>query len=274
MNLIMMERRISPLMIDWGFIQIYWYSFFLLVGFAIGGYLALKEAKKYKISEDFVINLFFYTIPIAFVGARLYYVIFNLDSYSVNPIDIFKVWEGGLAIHGGVLAGFLFLCYYTKKHNVPLWKITDILVVSLILGQAIGRWGNFFNGEAHGAETTLIALQNLHLPSFIIDGMYIDGIYYVPTFLYESIWNFIGFIFLYCFRNRKTTKIGQTTSLYLIWYGIGRFVIEGMRTDSLMLGSIRMAQLVSISTILIGIFLLYHQRKANYYKEETNESNL
>ncbi len=262
----------NPIMIDFGFIQIYWYSFFLLIAFIIGCYLALKEAKKRNINEDFMINLFFYTIPIAFIGARIYYVLFNLDYYSINPIEIIKIWEGGLAIHGGVLAGFLFILFYCRKHKVSLFQITDILVVSLILGQAIGRWGNFFNGEAHGAVTTLAHLQNLHLPNFIINGMYIDGNYYIPTFLYESIWNIIGFIILYIYRNRKNTHIGQTTGFYLLWYGIGRLIIEGMRTDSLMLGNIRIAQLVSIITLIIGIILMI-VKKADH-KEENSESSI
>lgn len=264
----------NPILLDLGFFKIYWYSFFLLVGFTIGGVLAFHEAKKYQIKEDFMINLFFYTIPIAFVGARIYYVLFNLDFYSVNPLDIFKIWEGGLAIHGGIIAGFIFLSFYCKKHKVSLFKITDILVVSLILGQAIGRWGNFFNGEAHGVETTLTTLQNFHLPEFIVKGMYINGSYYIPTFLLESIWDFFGFILLYYFRNRKNSKIGQTTSLYLIWYGIGRLIIEGMRTDSLMLGNIRIAQLVSIVTIGIGISLIIYNRKAKKYKEEFYATDL
>ena len=261
----------NPIMIDLGFIQIYWYSFFLIIAFLIGGLLILREAKKQNIEEDFIVNLFFYTVPIAFLGARLYYVIFNFDYYSVNLVDIFKIWEGGLAIHGGMLASFLFIYYYTKKHQVSLFKTTDILVISLILGQAIGRWGNFFNGEAHGVETTLVALQNLHLPSFIIKGMYINGHYYVPTFLYESIWDFIGFLLLFFYRSMKTTKIGQTTGLYLVWYGVGRCMIEGMRTDSLMLGNIRMAQLVSIVTLVIGIVLMIRGRKEKPYQIEHNQ---
>ncbi len=257
----------NPIMIDLGVIQIYWYSFFIFLAFLIGGFLIVKEAKKQNINEEFITNLFFYTVPIALLGARIYYVVFSWDYYSVNLVDIFKIWEGGLAIHGGIIAAFVFILFYTKKHHVSLWKTTDILVVSLILGQAIGRWGNFFNGEAHGVETTLTYLQSLHLPHFIIDGMYINGNYYIPTFLYESIWNFIGFILLFVFRKRKSTKIGQTTGLYLIWYGIGRFIIEGMRTDSLMLGNIRVAQLVSVVTLLIGIFLIFYHRKQILYQE-------
>ncbi len=253
----------NPIMIDFGIFQIYWYSFFLLVAFFIGGTLILKQAKKRNIREDFIINLFFYTIPMAFIGARLYYVVFNWNYYSVNLIDIFKIWEGGLAIHGGVLFGFLFVCYYTKKQNISLWKITDILVIGLILGQAIGRWGNFFNREAHGAVTTLSHLQDLHLPNFIINGMYIDSTYYIPTFLYESIWNFIGFVILYFFYRKNNHKFGKTSGLYLIWYGIGRFIIEGMRTDSLMLGNIRMAQLVSIVTLIFGIILIIYSNRRN-----------
>lgn len=255
----------NPILLDFGFIKIYWYSLLLFIAFFIGCFLALRESKKHNIEEDFMVNLFFYTIPIAFLGARLYYVIFNWNYYSVNLVDIFKIWEGGLAIHGGILAALIFLIFYTKKYNVSFWKITDILVVSLILGQAIGRWGNFFNGEAHGAITTLEKLQSLHLPNFIIEGMHIDSNYYIPTFLYESIWDFIGFIILFLFRKRS--KVSQTTSLYLIWYGIGRFGIEAMRTDSLMLGNIRIAQLISIIMIIVGILLLYFKKNTEKYQE-------
>ena len=140
----------NPIFITIGNIQIYWYSVILFVAFALGAILALKEAKKYDISTDFIYNLFFYLVPTVLIGARIYYVIFNLDYYSNNILSIFKVWEGGLAIHGGIIAGIIFVLYYTKKHKINTLKIIDILVVSLVLGQAIGRWGNFFNGEAHG----------------------------------------------------------------------------------------------------------------------------
>lgn len=261
----------NPIFLDLGVVQIHWYSVILMLAFFIGGSLALREAKKWKITEDFMINLFFYIVIFAFIGARLYYVAFNWEFYSNDLASIFRVWEGGLAIHGGILAALIFIIFYTKKYKVDTLRMLDILVVSLILGQAIGRWGNFMNGEAHGAITTLEHLQNLHIPEFIINGMNINGTYYEPTFLYESLWCLIGFIILIIYRNRKYTKIGATTSLYLVWYGIGRFFIEGMRTDSLMLGNFRVAQIVSILMIIIGIIMFIFLKRGSVFNNKYND---
>lgn len=246
----------NPVLVQLGPITLYWYTIMILIGFLLGGALAFHEAKKYNISEEFMTNLFFYLIPISIIGARLYYVLFNLDYYLANPINIFKIWEGGLAIHGGLLFGFIFLYIYSKKNKVNWIRLLDILVVSVAIGQAIGRWGNFFNGEAHGAITSLEILKSWHLPQFIIDGMYIGGVYYVPTFLIESIWCFILFIILSIIRKIKNIKIGQISCLYLILYGFERFFVESMRTDSLMLLNFKVAQIVSIIMILIGIICL------------------
>lgn len=261
----------NPIFLDLGFIQIYWYSFLLFLAFALGGIMAIKEAKKWKISQDFMINLLFYVVIFSLIGARLYYVAFNWDYYSVNLSSIVKVWEGGLAIHGGLIAALIVVIFYTRKYKVDTLRMLDILVVSLILGQAIGRWGNFINGEAHGAITTLEHLKSLHIPEFIIQGMNIGGNYYQPTFFYESIWCFIGFILLSIFRHLKYTKIGQTTSLYLVWYGIGRFFIEGMRTDSLMLGDLRIAQIVSIIMVIMGTILFFYLKRGSVFTNKYND---
>ena len=186
-------------------------------------------------------------------------------------INIFKVWEGGLAIHGGILAGLIFVIFYTKKHKISTLRILDIIVVGLIIGQAIGRWGNFFNSEAHGMVTTLEHLQKLFIPDFIIKGMNIGGIYYQPTFLYESTWCLIGFILLILIRKFNKLKVGQLTSIYMIWYGIGRFIIEGMRTDSLMLGNLRIAQIVSLLMITIGIIIFLKMSKGSLYNGDDKD---
>ena len=246
----------NPILVDLGFVQIYWYSVMLFVGFLLGGYLLLREAKRFGIPEEFVINMFFYTIPIAIVGARLYYVIFSWDMYKDNLIDILKVWEGGLAIHGGVLFGLIFVIFYSKKHGYKPLKIMDMAAVGLIVGQAIGRWGNFFNQEAHGPITTLETLKSYHLPNFVIEGMNIDGAYYHPTFLYESLWNLLGLIIMLIIRRRKRIKIGQISGFYMMWYGIGRYMIEMLRTDALMYGGLKVAQLVSILLIVVGFILI------------------
>ncbi len=265
----------NPIMFDFGLVSIRWYSFFILISFVIGGYLAIKEAKKWNISEDFMINLAFYLIPISILGARLYYVAFNWDYYKENLIEIIKIWNGGLAIHGGIIAGFLFLVLYCHKYKIRVLRMMDILVVSLILGQAIGRWGNFMNGEAYGPATTLAFLQSLHLPKFIIDGMYINGTYYQPTFLYESLWNLVGFILLLQIRKRRYNKIGQVTGFYFIWYGIGRFLIEFLRQDALMFHGFRVAQIASVIMVIVGLLLFILRARGskfdNLYNDRDNK---
>lgn len=262
----------NPILLDLGFIKIHWYSVILLVAFLIGCYIAMHEAIKYKISKSYMINLFFYVIIFALIGARLYYVIFNFDLYKNDLLSIFKVWEGGLAIHGGIIAAIIVIIIYTKKYKISTLRMMDILVVSLILGQAIGRWGNFFNSEAYGTETTLEYLQNIHMPQFIIDGMHIDGTYYTPTFFYESILCLIGFILLVLYRNRKYTKLGTTTAFYLIYYGAIRFFIEGSRLDSLMLGNFKVAQIVSIIMVAIGIIMFIKCRHVSVFENNYNDS--
>lgn len=259
----------NAILLDLGFIKIYWYSVIMFIAILIAGYLALREAKKWKIPEDFMINLFFFIIPIAMIGARLYFVAFHFDYYGSHVSEIFKVWEGGLAIHGGILAGLLFLLFYSKKYKVNTKRLLDIVVVSLLLGQAIGRWGNFFNGEAHGAATTLEALK--WLPNFIVEGMYINGIYYTPTFLYESIFCLIGFILMMVIRKWKYLKLGQLTSFYLIWYGVLRYFIESSRTDSLMFANFKVAQIVSLAMIIIGVIYFILVSRGSKFDNQYND---
>ena len=255
----MMNRTILSI----GNFHIYWYSVLIATGIIIGLYLLMKEASKQNISKDTIIDIAFYTIIWGIIGARIYYVIFNIKPYLSNPISILYVWEGGLAIYGGIIGGLITLAYQTKKKNIALGKLTDMIVPSLILAQAIGRWGNFFNQEAHGGIVTLEFLKKIHIPNFIIKGMYINGNYYHPTFLYESLWCLLGFILLVIIRRLlKNSKDGTLTFIYLIWYGVGRFFIEGLRTDSLYLGMFRISQIVSIVIIIIGIIgLIYNKRK-------------
>ncbi len=246
----------NRVLLDLGFIQIYWYSFFIFVALLIGGTLAIKEARKWNISEEKMINMFFFLIPISLIGARLYYVLFNWSYYSKNMLEIFEVWQGGLAIHGGIIAGSIFVILYSYAHKISIARMSDILVVSLIIGQAIGRWGNFFNQEAYGAATTLEFLNKFIPVRFIVDGMNIGGVYYHPTFLYESLWCLVGFIVLLIIRRMKYTQIGQITGFYLIWYGVGRFFIEILRTDSLMIGPLKAAQIMSVIMIILGIIII------------------
>ncbi len=251
----------NPVIINLGIIEIRWYSVLILLGFILGYYLVINRCKQQNIDKTLISDLCFYLIIVSILGARIYYCIFEWKYYINNPIDIIKIWEGGLAIHGGVIAGVIFIYFYTKKKKLEFLKLLDIFAPSLVLGQAIGRWGNFFNGEAYGPITTFENLKNLHIPRFIIDGMYIGGNYHVPTFFYESIGCLIIFIILIILRNKKSTKIGIITSIYFILYGLVRFFIEGLRTDSLMLFNIKVAQLISIFMILIGIYIIIKSLK-------------
>ena len=261
--------------LDLKFIQIYWYSIMIFLGIVFGTIVILLEARKQKINRDFMINLIFYGIIFGLLGARLYYVLFNLDYYLKYPVEIFEIWNGGIAIHGAMLFGLLTVFLYTRKYKTKFLKILDILVVGFILGQAIGRWGNFFNGEAYGPITTLTNLKSMHLPDFIINGMNINGAYRIPTFLYESVWDFLGFIVLLVARRYKYLKRGWLTAIYLIWYSFGRFFIESLRADSLMFGHLKMAQIASLVMIIIGILMLILCKKGdrfdNLYSEEVKE---
>lgn len=237
-----------------GPINIYWYSVLIVTSVIIGMHFSLKEATKNKLGKEFLYDLIFYLIPVAIIGARLYYVIFNFSEFKNNLLGIFKIWEGGLAIYGAIISSLIFIIYYCKKRNKNILLTVDTLVPYLILGQSIGRWGNFINKEAHGAMTTLEKLQSMHLPNFIIEGMKINGFYYIPTFLYESLWCLLGFILLLIIRKKNNYKNkGILLFTYFIWYGIGRFLIEGLRTDSLYIGMFRVSQLVSLGLIIIGI---------------------
>ena len=260
----------SRVAIDFGFFQLYWYSLLIAFGLLVGITIILREAKRQKISEDFFINLIFYGTIFAILGARAYYVIFNWSYYSTHLMEIFEIWNGGMAIHGSIIAGGLFVIYYCRKEHVRTLKIIDIIVVGLIIGQVIGRWGNFFNQEAYGGVVSLSYLKSLHLPDFIIDGMKIGANYYHPTFLYESLWNLVGFVMLLIARRFRYIHVGQPTALYMIWYGIGRFFIEGLRTDSLMLGKLRMAQLVSIVMVIAGLVLFVYKFKKSRFDDQYN----
>ena len=264
----------NPVLFNIYGIEIRWYSVLLLVGMLLGIYMLMKEGKRFNIPKDFTFNLAFWVIIIGIISARLYYCIFNFSLYKDNLLDIFKIWEGGLAIHGGIIGGFITLFIYTKRYNVSTYKITDMAVVPLLLAQAIGRWGNFFNGEAHGAATTYYHLKELHIPEKIIDGMKIGNVYYHPTFYYESLFCLIGFIVLLFVRRYRYIKRGQLTSIYLMYYSIGRFFIEALRTDSLMLGAFKVAQLISIALFIVGLVsFMILSRKGKFedlYNEEQN----
>lgn len=253
-----------------GSIDIHWYSALIVIGAILAIYMILKEGRRYGVSTDFLFNMCFWTIIFGVIGARVYYVLFNLEYYT-NIVDVLKIWEGGLAIHGGIIAGLITISFYCKKYHIRLIRVLDFVAPALLLAQAIGRWGNFFNGEAHGAATTLLHLQELHIPDFVIEGMNIGGIYYEPTFFYESLWCLIGLFIILIIRRFKYTKIGQPLAIYLMWYGAGRFYIEMKRTDALMLGGFKIAQIISVVMILVGLVIILIMSRRGRYEELYNQ---
>lgn len=254
--------------------DIKFYSILILIGVFLSYALITRETKKFNIPTDFVFNLFFWTLIFGIIGARLYYVMFNWDYFGSHINEIWQIWQGGLAIHGGIIFGIITLSIYCKKYNFRIVRMLDIIAGPLLLAQSIGRWGNFFNREAYGAATTLAHLKSMHIPEFVIDGMNINGVYYTPTFFYESIWCLLGFIIITIFKKTKYAKVSEPTALYLIWYGVGRFFIEASRTDSLIFLGFKMAQIVSVIMIIIGVvILIVNSRKSKFedlYNDKTN----
>lgn len=259
--------------LELGGITIYWYGVIIAFGLFLGIYLATKEADRLGLKKDLLIDFVVYAAPIAIIFARIYYVIFEWEQYAGGPWwKVFAIWEGGIAIHGAVLGGVLTGIVFARVKKISFWQLADIVAPSLILGQAIGRWGNFMNQEAHGGPIPEDTYNSFHqyLPDFIMNQMCIDGVMYHPTFLYESTWNLLIFVFLFILRRYNPLR-GEIFVSYLITYSIGRLFIEGMRTDSLyVIGELRTAQLVSISLIIIGIILILYRRKtvtARYYND-------
>jgi prolipoprotein diacylglyceryl transferase len=230
-------------------ISVMWYGVLIAIGMALGILLALRRAKKVGFSEDDLLNVLLIAIPSGIAGARIYYVLFNWPAYRGDLAKILDVRGGGLAIHGGLIAAILVAWLYCKGKQISILKILDIVAPSIILAQAIGRWGNYINQEAHGGPTDLPW------------GILVDGIRVHPTFLYESFWNLAVFFILIALRDRVFKRNGQTIGAYMILYSLGRVWIEGLRTDSLMLGPFRVAQLVSFGMIAFGLILYARGKK-------------
>lgn len=252
-------QPLNPIAFSLGPVSVHWYGIIIGSGLALALYLAIREGNRRGLEKDTFADLMLWAIPIAIISARIYYVIFEWKYYVNHPADIPQIWNGGIAIHGALIGSVLTTYVFARKRGISFWKIADIAAPSIILGQAIGRWGNFMNQEAHGGEVTRAFLENLHLPEFIINQMYINGTYYHPTFLYESLWDFAGF-FLLLFLRRVNFRRGEMFLTYVIWYSVGRFFIEGLRTDSLMLGSLRMAQTISIALVVAAMGILIYRR--------------
>ncbi|MEJ9152375.1 prolipoprotein diacylglyceryl transferase, partial [Bacillus smithii] len=189
-------KPLNPIAMQLGPFSIHWYGIIIGTGLLLGLYISTNEAVKRGLQKEVFSDLILWALPIALIFARIYYVIFNWSYYSQHPDEIIAIWRGGIAIHGALIGAIITTVVFAKKRNLSFWKLADIAAPSIILGQAIGRWGNFMNQEAHGGPVSREFLESLHLPDFIINQMYIKGSYYHPTFLYESLWNLIGFLVL------------------------------------------------------------------------------
>ncbi len=232
-------------------IAIRWYGILMATAMLMGSMVFIRLATKRGYHEDTLFDIILVVLIFSVLGARLYYVIFSWDYYGANPLQILNFRGGGMAIHGGVIGGLISGFFLARVKKVDFFELADYAAPGLILGQAIGRWGNFINGEAHGGPTDLPW------------GILVEGIRVHPTFLYESLWNLMIFGFLLVYMKRLKFK-GEGFLLYGILYSVGRFFIEGLRTDSLMLGDFRVAQLISIATILLFSGLLVWMRKKGY----------
>jgi phosphatidylglycerol---prolipoprotein diacylglyceryl transferase len=242
-------------------LTIRWYGILIAMGMMVGILLANFTCKLKSVDYDEFLNIVLISFPIAIIGARAYYVIFEFNQYKDNLIEVFNIRQGGLAIHGGIIFGMITAFIYTRYKKENLLKFADVAAPSIIIAQAIGRWGNFFNSEAHGGPVTQVFISKF--PNFIQKGMLIEGVYYHPTFLYESIWNvMVCLLLLYLLT--KTLKRGTVFFSYIGLYSLGRFFIEGLRTDSLMFGGIRVAQLISLTGIALWIIFIV----VNYKKRD------
>jgi phosphatidylglycerol---prolipoprotein diacylglyceryl transferase len=265
-------KPLNPIAIDLGPLQVHWYGIIIGVGILLGLLLAMRESERRGLAKETFLDLILYAVPIAILSARIYYVIFQWDYYSQYPGDIIKIWNGGIAIHGALIGSVITAVVFAKKRGISFWKLADIAAPSILLGQAIGRWGNFMNQEAHGGEVSRSFLEGLYLPDWVINQMYINGTYYHPTFLYESLWNFTGVMVL-LFLRKVNLRRGELFLSYVIWYSIGRFFVEGLRTDSLMLtDTLRIAQVISIVLILLAIGLIVFRRAKGYANKRYLES--
>lgn len=256
-----LKFNISKIALKLGNANIYWYAIFIVLAMCIGLILMKKDDGKYNIKFENIIYLMVFLIPISFIGARIYYVIFKLDYYMKDFAKIFNFRDGGLAIYGGIIAGIITIIVYCKVNKIKVLDMLDYIAPFLPLGQAMGRWGNFFNMEAHGTEAT-----NIFRMGIIENGIYTEV---HPTFLYESVCTLIIFIILMNIRNKRKYS-GEITYIYLSLYAFVRFFIEGLRTDSLMIGNLRVSQILSAIVFVTFTSIIFY-KKFNLKKENKNE---
>ncbi|MGI6360302.1 MAG: prolipoprotein diacylglyceryl transferase [Acholeplasmatales bacterium] len=268
--------------IEIGNFRVAWYAIFIMTGILFGVVLAVYEAKFIDINKTYLLDGALYAIILSILGARLYYVIFdpNKATNYRNIGDVFNIAGGGMAIHGAIITAIIFVIIYSKVKKMNVFALSDLLAPGFLIGQIIGRWGNFINQEAHGGpmkEGTYNVLKNI-IPSFIMENMNIGGVYYHPTFLYEGLWNLLGLIIILIVRRKRLLKVGDLLGYYLIWYGLGRgLLIEPFRTDPLYIGPLRVNILFSIVLFAAGgiSYLIVKnvlKRDLPYYLDLVNEN--
>ncbi|WP_256758292.1 prolipoprotein diacylglyceryl transferase [Cohnella sp. WQ 127256] len=294
----MFNLLLDPIAFAIGPLTVHWYGIILGLAALSGLLIAVQEGKRFGINPDFFLDLMLYGVPSSIIVARLYYVAFKWGYYSEHPGEIFQIWNGGIAIYGALIGALLCGFFYIRAKGYDFWRIVDICAPSLLIGQMIGRWGNFVNQEAYGGEVERSFLTDkLHIPSFIVDQMNVSGVYHHPTFLYESLWSLLGLVVLFVIRRRKFLRAGELFFVYFIWYSIGRFFIEALRTDSLAFkgpewlksfldaiwspmttlfeqgylnpaeGNIRISQFLALLIIIGGIALIVVRRQLGWAKQ-------
>lgn len=258
----LLSLALNPIAFNLGPIEVHWYGIIIASGVLLAVYLATREGNKRGIKSDDIYDMILWALPAALICARLYYVVFQWRYYKDNPGEIIKIWDGGIAIYGSLIGAMIVVILFCRHRFIPVWLMLDVAAPTVLMAQSIGRWGNFMNQEAFGQATSLSFLQGLHLPPFIIHQMFISGAYRQPTFLYESLWSLLGFLVIISLRhNPHWFKRGEVFLTYVMWYSFGRFFVEGMRTDSLMLGALRVSQILSIVLFVGAICLVvYHRR--------------
>lgn len=294
----MFRLLLDPIAFELGPITVHWYGIILGLAALAALLIAIQEGKRFGIIPDFFLDLMLYGVPSSLIVARLYYVLFKWDYYSEHPGEIIQIWNGGIAIYGALIGALICGFFYIRAKGYSFWRIVDVCAPSLLIGQAIGRWGNYVNQEAYGGEVEESFLRDtMHLPSFIVDQMNVQGVFHHPTFLYESLWSFAGLIILFIIRRRRFLRAGELFFGYFIWYSIGRFFIEPLRTDSLAFngpdwlvslmnglwspmkvlfeqgylspeeGDVRVSQLLALLIVIVGIVMIALRRKMGWAKE-------
>ena len=250
----------QPIIVQLGPVFIYWYGLLVMTAILVGLWLTIKLDKKYQLGlgQEKIFNLAIWLIIVGAIGARLYHVLSDINYYWLRPLEIFYLWRGGLGIFGAVIAGIIFLYFYARRQGWSVWLFLDLLAPAIILGEAIGRWGNWFNQENFGWPTNLswgIPIDILHRP-----GEFLAQKFFHPTFLYQFFWNVIIFIFLLWLMKRWRPGTGMIVAFYLIFYSMGRFLIEFLRTNAQpMFFGLRLAQIVCLIFFLVGIIVLINR---------------